>query len=503
MMRTAGSVSSFQQQQRPPQGHVLHSSSSSAPIHKMEPPLSTTRVSTRRGMAGGSRNQRAGRRHNDSLVVFRPTGFGDGHPDETCSDAWIEVLPKLQTLRFAFSITAGHTATTTFGSLDSFDFEPAEKTESLVCSTFETARFFGDLKVCNADQHRRRGQQRAATFFMDERERESTMRALLANGVVPPAFLPDGETLQHPCGLPGRAATAYLKAWDAGDWQASLCSFAGTASNAVKTFLKAVERAVETHDDALLKGGAVQYASTPRCGKGITPATQLFLDMGHSTIFGLGDAWVRALGAHRVSFVRIRRGRHSNAMSFIAESKIPCNGNGLLVLCPFDHGSVLMESDPDWPAKWSKLNKYQRCLWLIDEVEARWSALETQHSLDGVEMLEVEWKTGDDLSDGLEKTAAFFAKQVAAASGRGGGAAAAAAGEGGGGGGGGGGETLKIRANHDGKVKVRHHTGLSNGRNSKTSKKYKGLQAEYLEIMQYTDAQLALIQKQLDYNDLN
>ena len=94
-----------------------------------------------------------------------------------------------------------------------------------------------------------------------------------------------------------------------------------------------------------------------------------FLDIGHHVLFGLLYPLIDFLP--RVTVVRIRRPRVENAMSYFEEGKIPCSGRGMFVLCPWWHDAVLRPTREQW----DELSGFQRCLWMIDEVEARWQLL--------------------------------------------------------------------------------------------------------------------------------
>jgi len=136
----------------------------------------------------------------------------------------------------------------------------------------------------------------------------------------------------------------------------------------------------------------------------------VFVDLGHHSLFGLGDALVSVLGAQHVTFVRIRRPRSEIALSYLAEHKWPCNGEGMFVLCPWEHGSLLLQRVINARAKWSSLNAYQKLLWLSDEVEYRWRLVERHrtmrkqqrkgrrqtghhHPISGPNLLSVEWSS--------------------------------------------------------------------------------------------------------------
>ena len=391
---------------------------------------------------------------------FSLTGFGDGVPSPTCSGAWIDVLPEYPNLKFAFSINAGHSGSTTFGALSSYETVPKERKEN-VCGIFEAGKLYLDRGRCITKTQIKRGVDRLSREDVD-----AELQIMRDGGRIPLNLLPKEHTRRHRCGLADRTAVTYLSAKNA-NASSPLCAFASKASNTVADIFGHV--GTTPHLRGELEFGK-QRAS---CEHGITNATSFFFDFGHTTLFGLGDAFVRALGAHRVSFIRYRRTRHDNALSYHKEKKIPCTGLGGLVLCPFDHGSVLLAGDPHWPSKWKKLSDYQKCLFLVDEVEARWTAFREQHPT--IEALDISWRNGSEVAAGLESTAAFLSKQV---------------------------PSMGFKVNPV-QMSVRHHNRKkSNTRKqySTTLKQYAKGQRTYLEIMAYSEAQLALIQAQLDFD---
>jgi hypothetical protein len=65
---------------------------------------------------------------------------------------------------------------------------------------------------------------------------------------------------------------------------------------------------------------------------------------------------------------------------------VPCGANfhaakrnGVRLLCPVWHGSALFDEVPLGAAKWSRLNPYQRCLWLVDELTWRFHVFLLDH----------------------------------------------------------------------------------------------------------------------------
>ena len=140
--------------------------------------------------------------------------------------------------------------------------------------------------------------------------------------------------------------------------------------------------------------------------------TKIRIDLGHHMLFGLGDALVRQIGVGRLAVVRIRRSKFSNALSYYSEGKIPCNGIGKFVLCPWHHGSVLLPrgGDNSSQKKWDQLTDWDRCLWLVDEVEARWTAFRAAHP--DLAVIETNWSNGTELTAAIGTVAAFLQERL-------------------------------------------------------------------------------------------
>jgi hypothetical protein len=54
-------------------------------------------------------------------------------------------------------------------------------------------------------------------------------------------------------------------------------------------------------------------------------------------------------------------------------------GLGVRLLCPIWHGSALFDETSLGAAKWNRLNPYQRCLWLVDELTWRFHLFLSDH----------------------------------------------------------------------------------------------------------------------------
>ena len=116
---------------------------------------------------------------------------------------------------------------------------------------------------------------------------------------------------------------------------------------------------------------------------------------------------MRSLGAKRISFVNFQPRRTFAAWTYYDETDdstgqrhVPCASNfkksssfssdnggggsggvglGVRLLCPIWHGSALFDETPLAAAKWNRLNPYQRCLWLVDELTWRFHLFLTEH----------------------------------------------------------------------------------------------------------------------------
>lgn len=99
-------------------------------------------------------------------------------------------------------------------------------------------------------------------------------------------------------------------------------------------------------------------------------------------------ALIDVLGEEHVSFIRIRRNRFEVARSYLVEHKWPCNGDGMFMLCPWEHGSLILQHVTLPHDKWHLLNAFQKLLWMQDEVAFRWQQLRLDSK---ASTLEVAW----------------------------------------------------------------------------------------------------------------
>ena len=77
------------------------------------------------------------------------------------------------------------------------------------------------------------------------------------------------------------------------------------------------------------------------------------------------------------------------------------------MLCSWDHGSVLLDIGDEAKIKWGEVNKYQRCLWFVDEVEARWTLLQERHT-GKLHFKKFNWSTDEDLNQTQTHIATFL-----------------------------------------------------------------------------------------------
>lgn len=193
----------------------------------------------------------------------------------------------------------------------------------------------------------------------------------------------------------------------------------------------------------------------------------IHVDLGHHILMGLYPALLEKIGADRVSFLRIRRNRTNAAASFLSSNRIPCNENGDFVLCPWEHGSVLLDSVVEPKTKWGALNEYQRCLWFVDEVEARWVLFQQRHA-NSLRFLELNWSTKEDVNRMHTEVAAFLSNIV---------------------GGGGGNQTVRVKQRTTNKNQHTHDADFTDGKITE----YREWERSYDAIMLYSDQTRALI----------
>jgi hypothetical protein len=159
------------------------------------------------------------------------------------------------------------------------------------------------------------------------------------------------------------------------------------------------------------------------------------------------------------------------------------------VLCPYDHGSVLFENDLEWPRKWDQLSNYQRCLWMVDEVEARWESLVAAHPK--LAIFELNWATGEDLNAAVHKTGEFLQERLMLNQRRLGLNETAAHYTG----------TTQTRSGGKPfKIKARHHEIKNQKLYRADAKLFSGEYETYWRIMDYSEEALHLIRKLTAYS---
>ena len=120
------------------------------------------------------------------------------------------------------------------------------------------------------------------------------------------------------------------------------------------------------------------------------------VDLGHHNlyfIYGLLEYLNENKHKFRVLFVRICRERYETALSLTystAHRKHDSICRGMLYrYCPIDrYDDVILK--PINLTKWMlQLNEYQKALWMIDEIDARWQYFLTKYKF--IEFIEVYW----------------------------------------------------------------------------------------------------------------
>lgn len=308
---------------------------------------------------------------NFSKTSAAPTGFGD----PPCKDySFGKNSAKVwENAFYVFALNAGHVGSTTLGSRDNYIFSVSEfdkgKTHnvtSAVCEVFE-ANHVGAGST-DSNNHPKYGGSAGKGF--EEWNRDAYLKAIVADDPV--------------------------------------CEFESTVDKLVHGYLQR------------LNDGTITSNKKSKCSTNLE-GVRMHMDLGHHIILGLGDALVRAIAPDRLAFIRLRRNRTNTAISYYSNQKIPCGGDykedaglgpGMFILCPWDHGSVLLGDDPDAYEKWESLNDFQRCLWYVDEIEARWTMfLRKYPNLDYMETK--PWSTSEDLMDIMKDTASFLQARLA------------------------------------------------------------------------------------------
>ena len=192
--------------------------------------------------------------------------------------------------QWVFSITAGHSGSTTLGDLGNYRIPRASDGAPRICGLFEADHQLGDARVCT-----QRGRGRDA---------------------------PDAV---HPCGVSGWCEGARRAAATAGGigtgGRGAACALAAEARRYARERLLPVYRK-ELRE--CLRSQSPPAAPAPASSTDAAIATRsagppppsawpptAIVDLGHHTLFCLGDALVQTLGVERVAFVRIRRARHA------------------------------------------------------------------------------------------------------------------------------------------------------------------------------------------------
>ncbi|KAJ8613491.1 hypothetical protein CTAYLR_002160 [Chrysophaeum taylorii] len=138
------------------------------------------------------------------------------------------------------------------------------------------------------------------------------------------------------------------------------------------------------------------------------PNQHLIVDFGHNLNLGFLRPLAAVLG-DRVAFVRVVRHRYDTCRSFMSEGKVPC-GKGMWTLCPTKHPHIAL---PPPRGVWNGLTPWQKVMWFIDEVEARWQRLLADFP--DIDRLLVHWCDGLDFERARFAVFDFFGQRAAAA----------------------------------------------------------------------------------------
>ena len=267
-------------------------------------------------------------------------------------------------VHWVFSLNAGHAGSTFLGNLS--NYRTGSEGEGL-CGIFEGGHSFRDSVVCK-----------------------------------------DSPPPQHGCGIAGWWKGVVLAADTETDNDDNAWAWEIKRRNKeVTTEVSAAEEKKAAADLFVERCMLPVYLRQLRACQGdhaTLPGT--FLDIGHHVLFGLLYPLIDFLP--HVTVVRIRRPRVMNAMSYFEEGKIPCNGRGMFVLCPWWHDAVLRPTQDQW----EQLSGFQRCLWMIDEVEARWQLLRKRRPEAVGPAL--NWTDGDSIQDARQVIAGLLSGRPSA-----------------------------------------------------------------------------------------
>jgi hypothetical protein len=121
---------------------------------------------------------------------------------------------------------------------------------------------------------------------------------------------------------------------------------------------------------------------------------KIYFDSGHQVIFGILPSLITRLRGH-IKLIRLRRDRLQTALSFVTapeyqdpwkdrwKTKETIDGkHPRWALRPTDDIAVLNPS----PRQWKSLNRFQRYLWYVDEVERQWKKLKDEHTFPSIEV---------------------------------------------------------------------------------------------------------------------
>lgn len=118
------------------------------------------------------------------------------------------------------------------------------------------------------------------------------------------------------------------------------------------------------------------------------------VDFGHQNLYFI-HGLLKYFENHKfkILFVRIHRERHETAISMnYARSSVQFTDlckDLLYRYCPFERTTDVINHPPEDTVVWNTFTEYQKALWMIDEVEARWTHVVSTHPK--IDALEVLW----------------------------------------------------------------------------------------------------------------
>jgi hypothetical protein len=190
----------------------------------------------------------------------------------------------------------------------------------------------------------------------------------------------------------GRCGTLHLSRLF-GDHRAYVCHEEEPEDTFV--VMERILRPIAKHDDQVLAMRYVRDDKIPYMVRTMrSKGADRWLDAGHQIIFGIVPALMAQLDK-QIGLVRLRRDRTETALSFLTapEFNDPWMPH-------WEDTETLGQEHPRWAlrpsdriarmplsaAVWRQLNRFQRYLWYVDEVERQWQDLVCRYSFPHVEV---------------------------------------------------------------------------------------------------------------------